>query len=111
MITVVKGSQIRMNNYFNEQSHIDVLWGMGYIGEGIRVGIVDTGIADLSHPSICDNIIKGHNFSLDGSGRNNINETNKSNKAVWVSIGIAFLTATLSFLINLCQEGYYEIRY
>ena len=33
--------------------------------------------------------------------RNNMNEANKSNKAVWASIGIAFLTAALSFLINL----------
>ena len=33
--------------------------------------------------------------------RNNMNEANKSNKAVWVSVGIAFLTAVLSFLINL----------
>ena len=33
--------------------------------------------------------------------RNNINEANKSNKTVWVSIGIAFLTAALGFLINL----------
>ena len=33
--------------------------------------------------------------------RNNMNETNKINKTVWVSIGIAFLTAALSFLINL----------
>lgn len=33
--------------------------------------------------------------------RNNMNEANKSNKAVWVSIGIAFLTSALSFLINL----------
>ena len=33
--------------------------------------------------------------------RNNMNEANKRNKAVWVSIGIAFLTAALSFLINL----------
>ena len=33
--------------------------------------------------------------------RNNMNEANKSNKAVWTSIGIAFLTAALSFLINL----------
>ena len=33
--------------------------------------------------------------------RDNMNETNKSNKTVWVSIGIAFLTAALSFLINL----------
>ena len=33
--------------------------------------------------------------------RNNMNEANKNNKTVWVSIGIAFLTAALSFLINL----------
>ena len=33
--------------------------------------------------------------------RDNINEANKNNKAVWVSVGIAFLTAALSFLINL----------
>ena len=33
--------------------------------------------------------------------RNNMNEANKSNKAVWASIGLAFLTAALSFLINL----------
>ena len=33
--------------------------------------------------------------------RNDMNEANKSNKAVWASIGIAFLTAALSFLINL----------
>ena len=33
--------------------------------------------------------------------RNNMNEANKSNKAVWASIGIAFLTSALSFLINL----------
>ena len=33
--------------------------------------------------------------------RNNMNEANKSNKAVWVSVGLAFLTAALSFLINL----------
>ena len=33
--------------------------------------------------------------------RNDMNEANKSNKAVWTSIGIAFLTAALSFIINL----------
>ena len=33
--------------------------------------------------------------------RSNMNEANKSNKAVWVSVGLAFLTAALSFLINL----------
>ena len=33
--------------------------------------------------------------------RNNMHAPNKSNKAVWVSVGLAFLTAALSFLINL----------
>ena len=33
--------------------------------------------------------------------RNNMNEANKSNKTVWVSIGIAFLTVALGFFINL----------
>ena len=33
--------------------------------------------------------------------RNNMNEANKSNKAIWVSVGLAFLTAALSFFINL----------
>ena len=33
--------------------------------------------------------------------RDNMNEANKSNKAVWTSIGLAFLTAILSFIINL----------
>ena len=33
--------------------------------------------------------------------RDNMNEANKNNKAVWVSVGIAFLTAALNFLINL----------
>ena len=40
-------------------------------------------------------------LTLEDFIRNNMNEANKSNKAVWTSIGIAFLTATLSFLINL----------
>ena len=40
-------------------------------------------------------------LTLEDFIRNNMNEANKSNKAVWVSVGLAFLTATLSFLINL----------
>ena len=40
-------------------------------------------------------------LTLEDFIRNNMNEANKSNKAVWVSVGIAFLTAVLSFLINL----------
>ena len=45
--------------------------------------------------------LENRELTLEEFIRNNMNEANKSNKAVWVSIGIAFLTATLSFFINL----------
>ena len=45
--------------------------------------------------------LENRESTLEDFIRNNINEANKSNKAVWASIGIAFLTAALSFLINL----------
>ena len=51
-----------------------------------------------------DRVIKAlesRELTLEEFIRNNMNEANKSNKAVWTSIGIAFLTAALSFLINL----------
>ena len=45
--------------------------------------------------------LENRELTLEEFIRNNMNEDNKSNKTVWVSIGIAFLTAALSFLINL----------
>ena len=33
--------------------------------------------------------------------RNNLNDNNKTNKNVWVSIGIAMFTAAISFVMNL----------
>ena len=45
--------------------------------------------------------LENRELTLEEFIRNNMNEANKSNKAVWVSVGLAFLTATLSFLINL----------
>ena len=51
-----------------------------------------------------DRVIKtleSRELNLEEFIRNNMNEANKSNKAVWASVGIAFLTAALSFLINL----------
>ena len=51
-----------------------------------------------------DRVIKAlesRELTLEEFIRNNMNEANKSNKAVWTSIGIAFLTAALSFFINL----------
>ena len=59
-----------MQTYFNEQSHIDILWDKGYTGKRVKVGIVDTGILASDITKIKKNIVCGHNFSLDGSPRN-----------------------------------------
>ena len=51
-----------------------------------------------------DRVIKtleSRELTLEEFIRSNMNEANKSNKAVWTSIGIAFLTAALGFFINL----------
>ena len=45
--------------------------------------------------------LENRELTLEEFIRNNMNEANKSNKAVWASIGIAFLTAALSFIVNL----------
>ena len=50
-----------------------------------------------------DRVIKSlesRQLTLEQFIRDNMNEANKSNKAVWVSVGIAFLTAALSFIIS-----------
>ena len=44
--------------------------------------------------------LENRELTLEEFIRNNMNEDNKNNKAVWASIGIAFLTAALSFFIN-----------
>ena len=45
--------------------------------------------------------LENRELTLEEFIRNNMNEANKNNKAVWVSVGLAFLTAALSFFINL----------
>ena len=45
--------------------------------------------------------LENRQVTLEDFIRNNMNEANKSNKAIWVSVGLAFLTAALSFFINL----------
>ena len=45
--------------------------------------------------------LENRELTLEEFIRNNMNEANKSNKAVWISVGLAFLTAALSFFINL----------
>ena len=43
-----------------------------YTGKRVKIGIVDTGISKESYSMVSENIIGGHNFSLDCTGRNNI---------------------------------------
>ena len=39
--------------------------------------------------------------NLEDYVRNELTEKNKSNKSIWISIGVAFFTAGLSFIMNL----------
>ena len=71
-----------MKTYFNEQSHVDVLWEEGYTGKRVKVGIVDTGISASEITKINKNIICGHNFSLDGSPRNDFTSSTHHGYAV-----------------------------
>lgn len=52
----------------NNVKHIGAtkLWEEGYKGEGITVGILDTGVC-TTHPSLKSNLIKGKNFTDEGN--------------------------------------------
>ena len=64
-------------------------------------GRIDTLEAQTREQERVIKTLEKRELTLEEFIRNNMNEANKSNKAVWVSVGIAFLTAALSFLINL----------
>jgi len=55
----------------NNIKHIGAenLWNEGYKGEGITVGVLDTGIS-TSHYCLKDNILKGKNFTSEGNSDN-----------------------------------------
>lgn len=48
--------------------HIGVanLWDKGYKGDGIKIGVLDTGVC-VTHPSLKNNLIKGKNFTDEGT--------------------------------------------
>ena len=58
-------------NYAMEQSKIKLFWNKGITGEGIKVGIVDTGL-QLDHPMYNGKILCGKNFSNDGNSEDNL---------------------------------------
>ena len=39
--------------------------------------------------------------NLEDYVKNELTEKNRSNKSIWISIGVAFFTAGLSFIMNL----------
>jgi major intracellular serine protease len=46
-------------------------WNMGYEGDGITIGVIDTG-CDKNHPNLKDRIIDGRNFTTDDNSDENI---------------------------------------
>lgn len=46
-------------------TNVEKLWELGYKGEDIKIGIIDTGIAD--HVCLTPKVIKGKNFTNEGS--------------------------------------------
>lgn len=45
--------------------------------------------------------LENRNNKMEEFVRNNLNDKDKSNKNVWISIGIAMFTAVISFVMNL----------
>ena len=51
-----------------------------------------------------DRVVKSlerRNNTMEEFVRNDLNDNNKTNKSVWISIGIAMLTAVVGFIMNL----------
>ena len=59
-----KSSVIR--NYAIDIMKFNMLWYQGFTGEGMVIGIVDSGL-DYNHPMLKDKVICGYNFSNDGN--------------------------------------------
>lgn len=52
-------------NYAIQQLKFNILWNQGYLGDGITIGVVDSGV-EVDHIMLQDKIIAGKNFSNDG---------------------------------------------
>ena len=71
-----------IDDYFEVQSHISLLHKQGFKGKGIKVGVIDTGIAYKNHPAIKGKIIAGKNFTNDGRSSNDISSKHFHGQAV-----------------------------
>ena len=68
-------------NYSMNVMRFNLLWNQGYTGEGMVVGVVDSGI-DYNHVMFKDKIIGGYNFSNDGNPSDDIFDYNYHGTAV-----------------------------
>lgn len=64
-----------MKNYAIDIMRFNLLWQQGYTGEGMVVGVVDSGI-DYNHKMLKDKVITGYNFSNDGNPSDDIFDYN-----------------------------------
>lgn len=62
-------------NYAMEIMRFNLMWQKGYRGEGMVVGVVDSGI-DYNHEMLKDKVICGYNFSDDGNPTDDIFDYN-----------------------------------
>ena len=66
---ILSSSNVENNetmNYALNVMRFNLLWKQGYTGEGIKIGVVDSGI-DYNHPMLIDKVECGYNFSSVGT--------------------------------------------
>ena len=73
-------SQENMNYSINIM-RFNLLWNQGFTGEGMVVGVVDSGI-DYNHRMFRNKVIEGYNFSNDGNPTDDIFDYNYHGTAV-----------------------------
>lgn len=64
-----------IKNYAMDIMRFNLLWKQGYTGEGMTVGVVDSGI-DYNHEMLKNKVIDGYNFSNDGNPSDDIFDYN-----------------------------------
>lgn len=90
------------NNYTIQQSHINLLWGKGYKGQGMKVGIVDTGL-QVDHPMYNGKILCGRNFSDDGRGVDNLSSQHYHSTGVTALVCGNYINKNLYGIAPECQ--------
>ncbi len=64
-----------IKNYAMDVMRFNLLWKQGYTGEGMVVGVVDSGV-DYNHEMLKGKIVNGCNFSDDGNPKDDIFDYN-----------------------------------